>query len=331
MPDEYGGIAVAQPAADQFGGVPTGTDATEADWLAHPERGFKAPSVPISGMPSGFTGSDGIAVAKGVYPSLGPILSAMGHGAKDGWDDEPLGLSPESVEWLSKKGIFGPEKGGYDNPFQAFNELAAQAVVGAVQVASKTFSAAQGVVAEGLDAAGAPLLGRDIAAMPEAFFGSPGTVGHVEMRPGLPKDVPTAESGALPPAVAEARDLGVIGPQKPDVSTLPPVQRAAAEVPKPETVTMEPGRPPEKAGNIRLDQIGINADAKDVILDAAKNNDDFNQARAGNVPLAQVESLSGASGVPSEVLTGNDGLGRLMHNDAVVRTWLQAFHQASDE
>ena len=81
----------------------------------------------------------------------------------------------------------------------------------------------------------------------------------------------------------------------------------------------------------RLDQIGINADAKDVILDAAKQNDDFSNAREGNVPLAQVESLSGASGVPSEVLTGNDGLGRLMHNDAVVRTWLQAFHQATDE
>jgi len=146
--------------------------------------------------------------------------------------------------------------------------------------------------------------------------------------------------GELPPAVAEARDLGVIGPPKPDMTGASPAARAAAEVPPPRTMAAArnddvirgpaPGEP-EKAGNIRLDQIGINADAKDVILDAAKNNDDFNQARAGNVPLAQVESLSSASGVPSEALTANDGLGRLMHNDAVVRTWLQAFHQATDE
>jgi hypothetical protein len=457
MSEEWPGQAVQQPA-EQWPGQAVegqGPATTEADWLAHPERGFKAPSVPISGMP-GFTGPDGIAVAKNVYPSLGPILSAMGHGAKDGWGDEPLGLSPESVEWLSKKGIFGPEKGGYDNPFQAFNELAAHAVVGAVQVASKTFSAAQGVVAEGLDAAGMPSLGRDIAAMPEAFFGSPhpmgipkelpitradleaplpsssapkvslerkpseemqfpnpetktfstglrhrildadgDPIGMVDVEPknggktleivwigteegssnrlnlgpsqvrSLYKDLiaayPDAENitgyriggahtaatadinmpitrepGALPPAVAEARDLGVIGPPRPDVSSLAPAARASEEVPAPaaaRATQAQPGRPPapEKAGNIRLDQIGINADAKDVILDAAKNNDDFNQARQGNVPLAQVESLSGASGVPSEVLTGNDGLGRLMHNDAVVRTWLQAFHQASDE
>src|SRR5690348_14217569 len=74
---------------------------------------------------SGFSGPDGVAVAKGIYPSLGPIMSAMGHGAKDGWGEEPLGLPPESVKWLSDKGIFGPEKGGYQNPFQAFNELLA--------------------------------------------------------------------------------------------------------------------------------------------------------------------------------------------------------------
>jgi hypothetical protein len=395
MADQFGGIAVEdKPATDQFGGVP------------------------VQQTPA-FEGPEGIAVAKNVYPSLGPILSAFGHGAKDGWGDEPLGLPPESVKWLSDKKIFGPASGGYDNPFQAFNEMLAHTVVGAVQIGTRTVNAAFGAyqagVAETGEQVGAPQLGRDLAAMPEAFFGSPHPVGipkevarltpaeadhgfrvafrlpdgtiekgdkgeiHLDLaeRKGLdihadvnsgahledgfvdPKgdfltrqdmaDLRLPESGeelatvgALPLKIAEARDLGVIGPPKPDLSNLSPADRAAAEVPPPPRIAAaarggasdsvsEPVGGPEKAGNIRLDQIGINADAKDVILDAAKNNDDFNQARAGNVPLAQVESLSGASGVPSEVLTGNDGLGRLMHNDAVVRTWLQAFHQASDE
>jgi hypothetical protein len=293
-----------------------------------------------------FTGKDGVDVAKNVYPSLGPVLSAFGHGAKDGWGDEPLGLSPDAVKWLSDKKLFGPAQGGYDNPFQAFNELLAHTIVGAAQIVGRTGAAAlgayQAATAEAGEQVGQPKLGRDLAAMPEAFFGSPHPFGiPKELPPGAREPLPSSipEQGALPPVMAEAKDLGVIGPPKPDMTDATPAAKAAAEVPPPKIAAAartddvvrgpEPG--PEKAGNIRLDQIGINADAKDVILDAAKNNDDFNQARAGNVPLAQVESLSDASGVPSEVLTGNDGLGRLMHNDAVVRTWLQAFHQATDE
>jgi hypothetical protein len=492
----------------------------------------EGPHPPISGAPAGFQPLDPD-VAKTVYPQIGPILSAFGHGAQEGWGDTPLGLPPDAVKWLSDKGIFGPERGGYQNPFQAFNELLAHTVVGAVQIAGRTGSALLGSYQAGAEATGDQLgdhqAGMAAAALPEAFFGTPHPMG-------IPKDVPkvnatpdfrtwfgdskavdpngqplsvfhgtsvklgqefekfdeakrgsatgapsaheaffftedrglaesyasssnvyeesaplravnnltgglyehfneallrpfgmsaksegkvvaahlsaenpmvvdfggkefreqsfydiikqakeggydsvlfknaidpgfeegkgeapaniwavfksdqvkirsfepatptpsAVEPGSVPPTLAEARDLGVIGPPKPDVSALAPAERAAAEVPPPEPARAAetgPGRPPEpaKAGNIRLDQIGINADAKDVILDAAKNNDDFNQARQGNVPLAQVESLSNASGVPSETLTGNDGLGRLMHNDAVVRTWLQAFHQASDE
>jgi hypothetical protein len=394
----------------------------------------------VKAAPAGdpaFTGSSGLDVAKTVYPQLGPILSAFGHGAKDGWGDTPLGLPPDAVEWLSKKGIFGPDKGGFQGVAgvgQAFNELLAHTVVGAAQIVGRTGSALLGSyqagVAETGEQVGQPQLGRDLAAMPEAFFGSPHPMGIPKILPGaaapgigpyegplvvarkmpdgeikygkpgdvhadlmtrkeLNEDGPTPpkveqdmgfavpggefmsrqealdyatkheperaafsaqqpqfgleastyNEGALPPALAEARDLGVIGPPKPDMAGASPAARADAEVPKPAIAAAartgdsisEPVGGPEKAGNIRLDQIGINSDAKEVILDAAKNNDDFNQARSGNVPLAQVESLSNASGVPSETLTGNDGLGRLMHNDAVVRTWLQAFHQASDE
>ena len=95
-------------------------------------------------QPGVVTGSDGVDVAKTVYPSLGPILSAFGHGAKDGWGDDPIGLPTDAVKWLSDKGVFGPEKGGYQNPFQAFNELLAHTVVGAAQIVGRAGSAALG-------------------------------------------------------------------------------------------------------------------------------------------------------------------------------------------
>ena len=86
-----------------------------------------------------------------------------------------------------------------------------------------------------------------------------------------------------------------------------PAEKAAAEVPAPkiaaaaradDTVSGPAPGEPEKAGNIRLDQIGINADAKDVILDAAKNNDDFQpeHGRAMCRWRGDREALSGASG-----------------------------------
>jgi hypothetical protein len=435
------------------------------DWPGQPEQTGEAwPGQPEPAAPAQMDTD----VAKGVYPLVGPAIAAF-QGAKDGWGSEPIGLSPESVKWLSEKKIFGPEKGGYDNPFQAFNEMLAHTIVGAVDIAGRAGSAALGAYQAGVAAVGDEpgadqKFWRDMAAMPEAFFGTPHPMGIPKRLPAearlLPSEIPTAnliegyhgsptpftefsekgpyyftpdanaasqyavtsqadtaaimrgdkdfvpseksphvvpaflqmdrpykvdmwdlenatnardpnwlkENGydsailedkrdpsgtefivlnrdqikprySLPDLVFQARDLGVIGPPKPDITDLPPAEKAAAEVPPPARAAAtargdsisEPVGGPEKAGNIRLDQIGINADAKEVILDAAKNNDDFNQARQGGVPLAQVESLSNASGVPSALLTQNDGLGRLMHNDAVVRTWLQAFHQATDE
>src|SRR5579862_6321732 len=123
MADQFGGIAVEdeKPATDQFGGVPV------------EQAAAAAPLDPD--------------VAKTVYPSLGPILSAFGHGAKEGWGDTPLGLPPEATEWLSKKGIFGPEKGGYQGLqgfMQAGNELLANTIVGAAQIAYRTPNAVFG-------------------------------------------------------------------------------------------------------------------------------------------------------------------------------------------
>jgi hypothetical protein len=296
-----------------------------------------------------------------------PVMHAFGHGFGEAFNAGPTFSEQARLE-LRKAGIFDK-----DSPFETAAEWLAGAGLSQLSGVQQVFRGVGGIFAGGQAAVaqtgeeleartdlgklvGARRLFRDIAAMPEAFMGSPHPTGipKVPKGPGAaaeavreaPREPPTpdmVDPPAVSPALTEARDLGVIGPPKPDLSHLPPAERAAAEIPPPtrpramaaegppDAVVRGPEPTPEKAGNIRLDQIGINADAKDVIIDAAKRNDDFNEARAGNVPLAQVELLSDASGVPSTVLTGNDGLGRLMHNDAVVRTWLQAFHQATNE
>lgn len=148
-------------------------------------------------------------------------------------------------------------------------------------------------------------------------------------------------AAVAPVDLTEAHELGVVGEPRPSLENGTPAQAAGAAVPSRVMAAQRTGddvlRGPspsaaiDRAGNIRLDLIGLHADAKSVIEDAAKANDDFMVARRGGVPLAQVESLSEASGIPAKTLSANDGLGRLMHNDAVVRTWLQAFIQASQD
>lgn len=400
-------------AADQWVDVPTGAPLPKNDgWTDVPPA---QQPVSVAAMPA-------------IKAHVEPILNAMGQGFREGWGPDRLGLPDEDVKALSKAGIFAPPGADhYSNPFHAFNELLAETVYRTGQIAARgtsaLFRAGQAGVAAIGEEAGQPQLGRDIAAMPEAFFGSPHPTGmarpleaaDVHFAPikdavdvsAAPEKISAAalrspdgkvftglnhgeafseaakvgqsgnatESGFITDSgrfvtreealkiagdadqikresqlkykdglvaeqtdLREARDLGVIGPEpKPAATPIEAAEQAvprvmAAEGPKDDTIKSAPiNAARDKAGNIRLDQIGINADAKDVMLEAAKTNDDFNVARHGDIPLAQVSSLSDASGIPAKELAANDGLGRLMHNDAVVRTWLQAFHQASDD
>jgi predicted kinase len=78
-------------------------------------------------------------------------------------------------------------------------------------------------------------------------------------------------------------------------------------------------------GKIKTDQ-----DVKDLLTNAADENDNFPAAREGKIPLRQVESLADAAGV--EPTTVNpDGVGRLLQNDNMVRNAMQAMLQATED
>ncbi len=86
------------------------------------------------------------------------------------------GLSAESTKWMSDKGIFG-KADGYGNPFQAFNELVIETSARMWNAGAAAFRGGQEAVQQIGEELGSRSLGRDIAAIPEAFFGSPHPTG----------------------------------------------------------------------------------------------------------------------------------------------------------
>src|SRR6266568_1000619 len=185
MADDWVDVPAATPA------VPPASDG----WVDVPRS--DQPQVPISG-PNGWSEA-----AKPVInsTSVGSIMRAFGEGFGEAWGPERLGLSKENTQWLSEKGIFAPAgQKHYENPFQAFNEgvivNTATTLDAAVRTASGVFRGAQAAGVE----AGLP---RDVVALPEAFMGSPGSLGKIKMRSGLPKDAPVgpplAELSRAPP------------------------------------------------------------------------------------------------------------------------------------
>jgi hypothetical protein len=109
-----------------------------------------------------------------------------------------------------------------------------------------------------------------------------------------------------------------------------PPARAAAEARKPDEKVTSEGPFTDKAGNIRLDLIDTHNDAKNVIREAAKENGDFMPARRGDIPLAQVDAISQATGIPIEEMNLR-GMGRLMRNDNEVRVAITAMIQSAED
>jgi hypothetical protein len=107
----------------------------------------------------------------------GRLLSAFGQGVEDGWGSQPLGLSDESVKALRDAGTFPDYEKGRVGVLRALNEAfirpAAAGLDAAVRAGSAAFGGVQAGVAQIGKETGQEKLGRDIAAMPEAFFGSP--------------------------------------------------------------------------------------------------------------------------------------------------------------
>jgi hypothetical protein len=115
---------------------------------------------------------------KPAAPDDGALQRIAGEGVKgavEGFGSEPLGLSEQSQDGLVKAGIYN-DKDEY-NPLKGLNKavIGGAAAVGdlALRTGGAMLRGAQGVVAQTGAELGAPQLGREIAAIPEAFMGSP--------------------------------------------------------------------------------------------------------------------------------------------------------------
>lgn len=144
-------------------------------------------------------------------------------------------------------------------------------------------------------------------------------------------------------SMQQARELGVVGPELPRITdgtpaeaatamvTQKPVKTMAAEMEKQPSVSSSPvDGVTTKAGNIRLDLVNTPDEAKNVLIAAAKERGGFAEARQGDIPLAQVDALSQATGIPADELTQR-GIGRLMKNDIEVEVAIEAMLQSADD
>lgn len=104
------------------------------------------------------------------------IVGAGVQGAEEGFGSQPLGMSQQTQDALTKAGVFnGPDE---YNPLKGINKALVGGGAAAADLAGRAvsglFRGGQAAVAQTGAELGAPLLGRDIAALPEAFMGEPG-------------------------------------------------------------------------------------------------------------------------------------------------------------
>jgi len=205
---------MAEPASDEWPGTVVADAAPHSDeWPGTPvdEAPSAAPSGP-SGPPGPSAPSFTDFLPTGKNDHVWQIAKAFGHGLSEPWH-EPLGLSPEATQALTKAGIF-PENENYSNPFKGANRLLAQLVTEGAQVAyrigSGIYSGYQEAAVKTGEVLEQPALGRDVASLPDAFFGSPGA--HFE-----------------PPKIARPIETVRPSPLRPiDSSPAPPMARTVA-------------------------------------------------------------------------------------------------------
>jgi hypothetical protein len=103
--------------------------------------------------------------------ALGDIANATAEGAKEGFGTSPLGMSPKTDQALVKAGVFNaPDE---YNPLKGINRavIGGGAAVGdlALRAGGALVGAYQHGIAQAGESVGLPKLGRDLAALPEAF------------------------------------------------------------------------------------------------------------------------------------------------------------------
>ena len=194
---------------------------------------------------------------------VGNVLSATGQGIAAGFGNSMPGLAPDQEAGLRRMGVMSPASGG-GTPMQALNDAGINALAPVVDVAGRSLNGLLQGYQRGMSQAGVevgqPQLGRDLAALPEAFpFGGPGGA----PRPAAPvnnlaRAARVGEGGPLPTAaLMDMTENGIpqnrlAGP----MSAVPEANRmASAEAGNPLAaprvpVTAEPLPPPGQPGSM---------------------------------------------------------------------------------
>lgn len=114
----------------------------------------------------------GVQLAKDAVGGAGRVLSAAGQAAATGFGSSPLGLDDATQAGLQKFGVIPPAAGG-GNLLQNVNEAVINPLAATADLAGRGIRAlvggAQAGVAQAGQEVGQPQLGRDLAALPEAF------------------------------------------------------------------------------------------------------------------------------------------------------------------
>lgn len=178
------------PTADEFFGAAPGRQLPTADEF------FGKPARTLDGSNEAPASSPEADEAWFRGPAR-KVLDAFG----EGFGPAEIGLSQETVKAARENGWFNDYEKGHNTTGKALNEVLLRPSAYALDVflrgTAGAFRAGQEAVRLGIEGVGGdPRLARDVAAMPEAFFGGPGSFG--------PRPMPRVN-------LSKARNLKVIG------------------------------------------------------------------------------------------------------------------------
>jgi hypothetical protein len=137
---------------------------------------------------------------------LANTANAVVQGAKEGFGPGPLGVSPQTDQALTQAGVFnGPDE---NSPLRGLNRAVITPLAAAGDLALRTGGALVGAYQHGISQAGeevgAPQLGRDLAALPEAFPTGDSTGGTAIPHAPVGEPAPNPLAREISPAAHDA-------------------------------------------------------------------------------------------------------------------------------
>jgi hypothetical protein len=255
------------------------------------------------------------------------IMDAFGEKWNEATDPSSrLGLSDDSIEALRKAGIFeGKNSSLVAEPFQKFNEAIIMPTAAALDSAKRITQGLYSGVQGALVAAGVP---KDVVSIPDAFAGSPGDLAAPVIAKGETPKIPGGVGEPLNLAVA--KDLDVIGPEKPPLSEAATPEEAAKIAVPPTPGQVEKPSPWRQRFNETLAKIETTDDARALIQNSVDRNNEFAPAREGNISTSQLGSLSEVTGIPAEDIDVAKTSAKIKTNDEM-RNVVQALTTIDDK